>query len=348
MHDVMLNGLAFCGESYTPRNVLITIEDGIIKSIEDIKSEITHWITPAFFNAHTHIGDAVAMDTPIANKSLKELVAPPNGLKHQILRSTPDNVLVDGMQDTMRFMYDTGTIAFADFREGGVHGFNLISNAKIPEVYPLIFGRDGGESLSIGYGVSSANNQCLNLNEIESARKNGKLIAVHAGESDTLDIESAFALDPDIIIHATHFTDKNIREAADRNIPIVLCPRSNWILGCTNNSSKPPVKKMIDAGCTLWLGTDNAMFVSPNMLSECAFMSNIYKINPERIMSMATNGFSLLTRNSNCGIIEEGQPANLLYINPGYVGKWTKNPLLSFITRMDAKSIQKVYGYYKK
>ncbi len=35
---------------------------------------------PAFFNAHTHVGDTVAMDLPVTG-ALEELVTPPNGLK---------------------------------------------------------------------------------------------------------------------------------------------------------------------------------------------------------------------------------------------------------------------------
>ena len=76
---------------------------------------------PAFFNAHTHLADTVAMDLP-AHGSLAELVKPPDGLKHRILAATPRADLVRSMRSSIRTMIATGTAGFADFREGGADG----------------------------------------------------------------------------------------------------------------------------------------------------------------------------------------------------------------------------------
>ncbi|HJJ98226.1 MAG TPA: amidohydrolase family protein, partial [Methanocorpusculum sp.] len=146
---------------------------------------------------------------------------------------------------------------------------------------------------------------------------------------------------PYFIIHATYFEDRHIREAADRGIPLVICPLSNWILGGTNSAARPQVRKMIEAGCTLWLGTDNVMFVPPDMFAECAFLTTVYKLSPEEILSMATGGFSLLGRK---GIIEEGEPANLICLDPGYVKEWTKSPALSLVSRIGSRSVRSVYS----
>ncbi|HJJ90824.1 MAG TPA: amidohydrolase family protein [Methanocorpusculum sp.] len=340
MLDKELHGLAFCGDTFLPRNVSITIENSIIIHIEDSNKPITQWIAPAFFNAHTHIADTVAMDTSVADHSLADLVAPPNGLKHRFLRATPDAHLKSAMYETMQFMYSTGTTAFAEFREGGVNGVRLLQQAAIPEIHPVIFGRDGGEFLADGLGLSNATNHVEDLASIECARAAGKHIAIHAGEAGPQDIDDAFSLDPDFIIHATYFEDRHIRAAADRNIPLVICPRSNWILGGTNAADRPPVRKMIDAGCTLWLGTDNVMFVSPDMFSECAFLTIVYKTSPEETLTMALGGFSLL---GHRGIIEEGEPANLLCLDPGYAKTWTQSPVLSLVSRISSRSVRAVY-----
>ena len=332
-------GRAFCGADFTPQNVSILIEDGIIRRIRENPDPADQWICPAFFNAHTHIADTVATDTPVETHTLAELVAPPDGIKHRILRATSPEDLVRAMRDSMQYMARTGTAAFADFREGGVDGVALLRKAQIPEICPVILGRDGGELAGDGLGLSSAKHAERDADIVASARKHGKYVAVHAGEAGTTDIEAAFALDPDCIIHATHFTRDHIRTAAERGIPLVLCPRSNWILGAADSASRPPVRAMLDAGCTLWLGTDNVMFVPPDMLAECSFLRTVYKTTPEETLRMATGGFSLLHQP---GVIEEGACANLLCINPGTNAIWTQNPALTLIYRTPASSIRRI------
>jgi cytosine/adenosine deaminase-related metal-dependent hydrolase len=339
MQDGELHGLAFCGETFSPRNVFISIENGIIAEIAESNRSITQWIAPAFFNAHTHIADTVAMDTPVGGHSLADLVASPNGLKHRILRATHDDHLSNAMRETMRFMHATGTTAFAEFREGGAHGVQLLQQTNMPGIRPIIFGRNGGEFLADGLGLSSAKDPVTDLVAVERARQLGRRIAIHAGEAGSKDIEDAFALDPDFIIHATYFEERHIREAADRGIPLVICPRSNWILGGTDTALRPPVRKMIDFGCTLWLGTDNVMFVAPDMFAECAFLTTVYNTSPEETLSMATGGFSLI---GHRGIIEEGEPASLICLDPGYIKEWTQSPALSLVSRIGSHSVQLV------
>ncbi|MCK7537814.1 MAG: hypothetical protein MZV63_46110 [Marinilabiliales bacterium] len=60
------------------------IENGIITAIEENTSAPECWICPAFFNAHTHLGDTIAMDCGV-NGDLMSLVTPPHGLKHRLL-----------------------------------------------------------------------------------------------------------------------------------------------------------------------------------------------------------------------------------------------------------------------
>ncbi|MDV0441484.1 amidohydrolase family protein [Methanorbis furvi] len=337
MPDKELQGLAFCGETFPPRNVSIVIEEGVITDITDTAGPAKQWIIPSFFNAHTHIADTVAMDTPVAGRTISELVAPPNGLKHQILRRTSDDCLVRAMQETIAFMHATGTTGFAEFREGGPHGVDLFSRAGRPGISAVVFGRDGGEFIADGLGLSSAKNRESDLAAVERARAAGKKIAIHAGEVGAGDIDDAFALEPDLIIHATYFEDRHIRQAADENIPLVVCPRSNWILGGTGDASRPPVRKMLDAGCTLWLGTDNVMFVSPDMFAECAFLTTVYKTTPEETLRMATGGAALFGRS---GILAVGEPADLICLDPGYADKWTQCPGLSLFSRLGSRAVR--------
>lgn len=335
-----VHGLAFCGDEFAARNVILEIENGIITKIEDTNKAPKEWICPAFFNAHTHIADTVALDIPQEGRTLSELVAPPNGLKHQILQSTAPEKLELAMRETMEFMKLGGTAGFADFREGGMNGVKLLWDARVLGITPLILGREGGEEISDGLGLSSAKSFEQDYELVQKMRKLGKLVAVHAGEAGSHDVDAAFSLCPDFIIHATHFTNEHIRRAADENIPLVICPRSNWVLGGTNTSERPPVRKMLDAGCTLLLGTDNVMFVSPDMFAECGFLKTVYKTSAAETLRMATGGFSFLKTSS---VIKEGNPANFFTVDPGFAANWTKSPLDTLILRLQRRDIRRTF-----
>ena len=340
MDTIQITGTAFLGADFVPETVDITISNGIIADISPARTKSESLILPAFFNAHTHIGDTVALDTRI-DRPLAELVAPPDGLKHRILRETPEDRLISAMRSSMQYMRASGTTGFADFREGGRDGVSALSAAKIPGIMPLIFGRDGGELLpdAAGFGLSSAHRREEEREAADAARKAGKLVAVHAGEGGIKDIEPAFELQPDVIIHATHFRPEDIRRAADEDIAVVLCPRSNWLLGVTDSARKPPVRELLDAGCRVFLGTDNVMFVSPDMLSECAFLMTAYKTTPEETLRMATGGFSLAGMTSG---IEIGKPANLFVMEDAGLLSWSRSPLTTALTRLGRGAVTQV------
>ena len=131
-----------------------------------------------------------------------------------------------------------------------------------------------------GLGISSVRDVPDAERQVAEARKMGKKIAFHAGERDAEDVDEALAFSPDLIVHATHATKRQLRECADRGIPIAVCPRSNWVLGVTRSARNPPLRLMQELGCTVMLGTDNVMFVPPDILSEMAFVSSVYGSDP--------------------------------------------------------------------
>lgn len=311
--DASIEGFAFVGDELSLRPVRIEIADGLIRSIEEVKNPRKRWILPALFNAHTHIGDTVAMDLPV-NGDLESIVSPPDGLKHRILRATERGALVSAMHATIGFMQQTGCAGFADFREGGVEGVDALREAANGmHTQPLIFGREGGELTSDGFGISSVRDIADLELGVEAARRAGCMIAIHAGERDYEDIEGALTYNPDLLIHCTHARRKDLRRCADEGIPIVICPRSNWILGATRSPDHPPVQEMIDLGCRVFLGTDNAMFVQPDLWREMAFLSEITTLSARTILEMGIAG-STLTKDPYW--IEEGKRASIIEINP--------------------------------
>ncbi len=272
-----VTGHALLGEELDEQCVSIIVENGIIRAIEPASRTPEFWIVPAFFNAHTHCGDTVAMDCPCSG-SLAELVAPPDGLKHRILAKTPRKRLIEAMRASITTMVQSGTQGFADFREGGPGGVAALTEAALGlAATPVIFGRDGGERDADGIGISSIRDVEGVEREVTETRRLGKRVAFHAGERDHADVDEALAYDPDLLVHCTHATDAQLRDCADREIPIVICPRSNWLLGVAGSSARPPVQRMLSLGCRIYLGTDNVMFVQPNMLQEMAFLSVVYR-----------------------------------------------------------------------
>jgi len=339
--DLEIHGYALLGRELEARPATILVEAGRIREIEEVSRAPPVWICPALFNAHTHLGDTVGMDLPWQG-SLEELVTPPDGLKHRILRESPRSDLVAGMRASIRVMVRTGTLGFADFREGGRDGVrDLMEAAEGLPCRPIAFGRDGGEEVAEGLGVPSIRDSPDIGAAVARARKDGKLVAFHTGERDALDVDDALAYDPDLLIHCTHARERQLREIANRGIPVVVCPRSNWILGVSSSPTHPPIRRMIELGITMLIGTDNAMFVQPDLWAEMAFLHAVYRINPIEVLGMAIRGAATLFKPS---FIEVGSSAQFLVIDTiGSNLAMSRDPIASLIKRVGPSDIREKY-----
>jgi cytosine/adenosine deaminase-related metal-dependent hydrolase len=174
---------------------------------------------------------------------------------------------------------------------------------------------------------------------VADARAQGKKVAFHAGEYDSEDIDDALAFNPDLLVHCTHATHGQLRECADRNIPIAVCPRSNWALKVARSSAEPPLSEMTALGCTLLLGTDNVMFVQPDMFAEMAFTHYLYGIPAEVILTAAVAGSSLFhTPNFIC----KGNPARFMVLDPGRSNmRFSRNLRTTLVKRGSSREIVK-------
>jgi cytosine/adenosine deaminase-related metal-dependent hydrolase len=231
-----------------------------------------------------------------------------------------------------------GTAGCADFREGGAAGVSALREAAGGLSFqPLIFGREGGERIADGLGISSTRDSTGIDTIVSDARRLGKKIAFHAGERDAADVDEALALDPDLLIHCTHATKKQLRECAERQIPIAVCPRSNWTLGVASSGHHPPLERMQDLGCRILLGTDNVMFVSPDMFSELSFTSTVYRIDPGVLLCAAVQGSTLTGRPY---FIQKGMPATMFTIDATQSALYfSRDPVSSLIKRASGRQI---------
>jgi adenosine deaminase len=271
--------------------------------------------------------------------NIEALVTPPNGLKHQLLRAASQKDLIEGMRAGMEGMIASGTAGCADFREGGIEGVHAIREASdgLPFL-PFIFGREGGETVAGGFGISSTRDEQDIERQVLGAKLAGKKIAFHAGERDAGDIDSALLYEPDLLIHMTYATKKQLRECADKEIPIAVCPRSNWTLGVASSSRHPPLALMEELGCSVCLGTDNAMFVPPDLLSEMAFVSTVYKLAPAVVIRAAVRGSAIFGPSF---FIRAGGRANLFVVDPTRSAlRFSRDPLATLVKRANSAIIR--------
>jgi cytosine/adenosine deaminase-related metal-dependent hydrolase len=251
------------------------------------------------------------------------------------------------MRSSLLDMIETGTYAFADFREGGVLGVAALNKAlEGLKLYSMVLGRPAEPELPSqavldevrrillrcnGLGMSGTNDLDLELLEeiATCTRRSKKLFAVHAGEKDRSDIEKALSLEPDLLIHLTNATKRDLESVADAGIPIVVCPRSNFITG----AGMAPIAEMLEAGIKVAAGTDNVMLNSVNMFSEMEFMSKIFSVEDRQVFKICTLNGSFIMGSDSTGSIKKGNKANLMILN-GSSNNLTgiKNPI-SGITR---------------
>ena len=335
-HEYIVSGTILYGDDFELRQGYVVISGRKIKEIgfERHDSEVSGLICPAFINAHTHVGDSIAKDLPYM--PLVDLVAPPNGLKHKILGAASGEEIKEGIKTTLNDMRRTGTFNFIDFRENGAAGARLLR--ELAGDRAMILGRLAGDDTiedvlkeSDGVGISSTRDvrEDVLRTIVETAKNSRKTVGIHAGELNRSDIDTAIDIMPDFLVHMTQAVDLDIQRIADRDIPVVVCPRSNAITGV----GLPPVKAMRDAGIELALGTDNVMLNSPDMFAEMSWIAKAFLHDDTYTLKMATlNGARLMGKNA--GSIEAGKDADLLVINQMSDNlKGSKNLLSSVVRR---------------
>lgn len=303
--------------------------DGVF---EESREEFDDYlITPTFFNAHTHLGDAIAKDPPYLE--LKSMVGP-GGYKFEVLRSHSAEELRRAIIHEVEIAKKSGTAVFLDFRESGVEGLKVVEG--IDGVLQLGRPRSIEEAERMkcyGFAMSSARDHELELlfGIRKLARKRGLIFAIHAGEVDCGDVETAIELEPDFIVHM-NMCAQYLKSFIDAGIPIVSCVRSNFFFDVAN----PKVYRILAEYENWLLGTDNAMFFNPSMLEEMNFSSIVVK-NDLSVFRASINGYRIF--------------GEKLGIRRGYVVfrkdwklKNSKNLISTLVRRACERDIEAVIG----
>ncbi|MFB6300295.1 MAG: amidohydrolase family protein [Halobacteriales archaeon] len=307
---MIIEGTVLAGAEFEPIEGRVVVEDRMIEAVEERAVPTDDIVVPAFVNAHTHIGDSIAKEAG-GGLTLEELVTPPDGLKHRLLCAASYEEAVAAIERTLDFMAASGTIGFIDFREGGVKGVEMLQDgADGRAITPIILGRETTAAMELGdgFGASSVRDGEYSQ-ERRATREAGKLFGIHAGEQDSGDINGAFDLDPDFLVHMVHPEPIHLDRLADRKTPVVVCPRSNLV----TNSGVPPIASLCER-TRVALGTDNVMLNSPSMFREMEFASKLSDVSSKTVLRMATHNGAQLA-GLNCGLIEEGRDAALLVLD---------------------------------
>lgn len=366
------NGLVLTGFNLdaVKTNVVINDEGHIIKLSSyyeegEIIDATNCIVCPAFINAHIHIGDSIVKDVG-DGLSIKQLVEPPNGLKHQKLNEASDSQIVESMHETAKEMLYSGISTFIDFREGGIKGIELLKKAiyDLP-INACILGRSDkyydstttpnearlitrellqhcdGIGLS---GVEDVDSEIM-LQIAEVCNQEGKLAMIHVAEyydlqeqsvqmTNQTEVERALRAGFTNLVHVTYPIMQDLTLLSSTSPCIIACPRSNGMLSV----GVPPVSAYVEEQIDVALGTDNVMFNKPDMFREMEYTlkavrgSYKNKITAHDVLKMATiNGFKILGKDIS---IQEGNISDILVIR-----QKSEDPYLSIVNRSSSEDI---------
>jgi len=308
--------------------------DDISKNLEILPNHQNFLMAPGFINSHVHIGDNFAKELGF-NKELGEIVAPPFGLKHKLLRQTREETKVKGIQNAVLEMLSNGITFFIDFREEGVEGVNLLKKALTnTSINYLILGRFMDESeiesifdLADGIGLASYKEITLTNKKfiILAKQRFKKIIACHCAENNRSEdlINKMFSDNcVDIIIHGTKFVKKDLVKVIKNNKSLVLCPRCNGYFGV----GFPPISEILRLKIPISLGTDNLMVNNTDLFEEIRYLYRISRVlcsynkklqlNSKDLLKMVTiNAAKNFNLEKEFGSISKGKFADLFLID---------------------------------
>ena len=316
------------GKELQVKNANIIIENSKISKITNSKETKGRVIEadlcmPGLINAHTHIADFFLFGK-IQERDVEALFGI-NGIKQRMLAKAKDEEIISGMKKALCLMQKTGTTTFCDFREGGLDGIRLLKYALSDfKINPIILGRpkemkfDKNEILNLltesdGLGLRSPNDWSdIELNKFRKITKN-KLLATHVSETKEMVAESIQKYGQEDTERCEKsrfdFCVHSIYSKKSTNLPIVVCPRSNF----KTKIGMPKIREYIQKK-VVCLGTDNFMLNEPNLFLDMQFVLENYPISAKEVVKMCTSNAIDLFKIKR-GAILEGNYADFVLFN---------------------------------
>jgi cytosine/adenosine deaminase-related metal-dependent hydrolase len=334
------------------------------KFIDLSENEQNLLMIPGFINSHVHIGDSFAKELGF-NKDLIEVVAPPNGIKHKLLKQTPKDVKIKGIKKAVLEMLSSGITTFIDFRENGVEGLDLIKEAlQESQMNYLALGRFTNEKdfdlvyeLADGIGLVSYKHISRAMKEKLGRKKdkNNKIIACHCAENMRNEalIKDLFKDKIiDVVVHGTQFIKNDLERIKKNDMALILCPRCNGYFGV----GFPPIIEILKLKIPISLGTDNVMANNLNLFEEMRYLHGISRVMDKSVELEARELLKMITINAarnfrveeNIGSIKEGKYADFFTIDlcdPNYYSHQIDNNIIYpiIVQRTRSENIKQTY-----
>jgi len=332
--------------------VNISISDGIIQHIGRGKASGRNVIElgnsvamPPLANLHVHILDYVMPEVGW-ELDLDDLVGDPYGVKYRVLSKSTPNELRNAINRFLKHSWMHGVGFIAEFREGGLSNALLDFNSR-PETH-LVLGMPVNVSNAVsefvemvryvdGLAISSP----LYYNE-DALKELSMLIAnlgvqVHVHISETRETREEGDLEyllrylrPNAIVHGTFLSRDELELLKELNIPLIICPRSNyWFIG-----RLPNIRAIYELGLEVGIGSDNACWIKCDLWRDLELLSNVLRpmglLNPKWVLKAAVNSGIIGINN----YLVEGGKANLLVINSELTSiNYSKDKYLALIKR---------------
>ena len=147
----------------------------------------------------------------------------------------------------------------------------------------------------------------------DSIAKHGKTTVQIMNETGAFDIKSIFA-------HCVQLTDEEIAIMGEKNVSVAHCIQSNMKLA----NGFAPVKKMMDAGINVTIGTDGAASNNDlDMIDEMRSVALVHKgvlrdataLSAETVLHMATTGGANALGITDTGELKKGNKADFIVVS---------------------------------
>ncbi len=289
-HLSIAAGVVLRGAELEPiKNACIHVRDGVIESIESVASGCPKGfirvdvVTPPPANIHVHSAD-YAFPEIMPDRPLEDLVQPPHGVKHLMLRSLSFESAYRFIKRFYRAAERLGVGLLVDFREAQAGGCVAAKKAAeglwFTEV--VVLGRPlRPESARLpeacdGFGASSP----LDYDERVFAElvRSAEISSAHVAETLRSrwnnDLERALAAGVRLLVHGTHLSIEDLKIAAQSGASLALCPRSNaW-----HGVGLPRLRDVVESGIVYGFGTDNAAWNPPDVMEEARFLLYVERL----------------------------------------------------------------------
>ena len=155
-----------------------------------------------------------------------------------------------------------------------------------------------------GIDLTSTENSIPNSKFIDfyNLANNLKMITkVHAGEQLGANYIKECILDfnPKQIQHGNHIVEDEsvMKLAKEKEIIFNICPTSNVLLGYEPSIKEHPIKKMVEYGLKVTIGTDDLLFFDSDINDEYLKLYKENVLSIEQLNNIRTYGLSLIEKN---------------------------------------------------